>query len=210
MGAAAPRGGRDGSQVRRSHGAADVGHACRGPWVVSEGGAVRRGPERCPAAAHTRAAAGYPGRSEAAWRTVLWVVVHVCSRPWVVSGCEGGRGARPGGCPLSRLARLENSKKTLPPLTAYCTHATQPTVPSAMRPQSDRGSPPWRACGRQRGSALGRAGRARGVSRARRTCGSRRGSPQPGSRAAAPAGAQPPPPPRAAAGCCPAHAKKSA
>ena len=26
------------------------------------------GPERCPAAAHTRAAAGYPGRSEAAWR----------------------------------------------------------------------------------------------------------------------------------------------
>ena len=32
------------------------------------------------------------------------------------------------------------------------------------------------------------------------------GSPQPGSRAAAPAGTQP----RAATGCCPAHAKKSA
>ena len=29
-----------------------------------------------------------------------------------------------------------------------------------MRPQSDRGSPPQRACGRQRGSALGRAGQA--------------------------------------------------
>ena len=74
MSAAAPRGGRDGSQVRRSHGAADGGHACRGPWVVSEGGAVRRGPERCPAAAHACAAAGYPGvalsslSSEAAWR----------------------------------------------------------------------------------------------------------------------------------------------
>ncbi len=94
-------------------------------------------------------------------------------------------------------------------LTCNTTHSTVRHA-QAMRPQSDRGSPPWRTCGRQRGRALGRAGRPRGVSRARRTCGSRRGSPQRGSRAAAPAGAQPPPPPRAAAGCCPAHAKKSA
>ena len=103
--------------------------------------------------------------------------------------------------------------------TAYRAHATQPTVPSAKRSQSAPGV--CRRSARVGGSGaalwaahphtrLGRAGRARGVSRARRTRGSRRGSPQPGSRAAAPAGAQPPPPPRAAAGCCPAHAKKSA
>ena len=96
--------------------------------------------------------------------------------------------------------------------TAYCSHATQPTVPSAKRSQSAPGV--CRRSARVGGSGaslwaahpharLGRAGRARGVSRARRSCGSRRGSPQPGSRAAAPAGAQPPPPPRAAAGCCP-------
>ena len=103
--------------------------------------------------------------------------------------------------------------------TAYCSHATQPTVPSAKRSQSAPGV--CRRSARVGGSGaalwaahphirLGRAGRAHGVSRARRTRGSRRGRPQPGSRAAAPAGAQPPPPPRAAAGCCPAHAKKSA
>ena len=27
-----------------------------------------------------------PSRSGTAWRTVLWVVLHVRSRPWVVSG----------------------------------------------------------------------------------------------------------------------------
>ena len=81
--------------------------------------------------------------------------------------------------------------------TAYCAHATQPTVPSAKRSQSATGV--GRRSARVGGSGaalwaahphtrLGRAGRARGVSRARRTCGSRRGSPQPGSRAAVPAG----------------------
>ena len=103
--------------------------------------------------------------------------------------------------------------------TAYRAHATQPTVPSAKRPQSAPAV--CRRSAREGGSGAalwaahphtrpGRAGRACGVRRARRTRGSRRGSPQPGSRAAAPTGAQPPPPPRAAAGCCPAHAKKSA
>ena len=102
--------------------------------------------------------------------------------------------------------------------TAYCAHVTQPTVPSAERSPSATGV--GRRSARVGGSGaalwaahphtrLGRAGRARGVSRARRTCGSRRGSPQPGSRAAAPAGAQPPPPPRAAPGCCPTRQKSA-
>ena len=36
-------------------------------------------------------------RSVIAWRTVLWVVLHVRSRPWVVSGREVGSGNEFGG-----------------------------------------------------------------------------------------------------------------
>ena len=101
-----------------------------------------------------------------------------------------------------------------PQPTAYCAHATQPTVPSAKRSPSATGV--GRRSARVGGSGaalwaahphtrLGRAERARSISRARRTCGSRRGSPQPGSRAAVPAGAQPPPPPRAAAAAAPSR-----
>ena len=70
--------------------------------------------------------------------------------------------------------------------TAYCAHATQPAVPSAKRSPSaigvgrrsarvgGSGAALWAAHPHTR---LGRAGRARGVSRARRTCGSTKTSP---------------------------------
>ena len=71
--------------------AAEEARAGRGWWRRISGPGLGWG--RGPAAADARAAAGSPGRSEAAWRTVLRVVVHVCRRPWVVRG--GGRWAEP-------------------------------------------------------------------------------------------------------------------
>ena len=127
--------------------------------------------------------------------------------------CRCTQSHRDVRCDATAIDQKISFRDIIPPLTTPGLLRTCNTTHSTVRQaitECDRGRPPWRACGRQRGSALGRtpthirlgrAGRARGVSRARRTCGSRRGSPQPGSRAAAPAGAQPPPPPRALQAC---------